>query len=238
MIRRFAFVLPILLAGCGPREAGGADDADQQRDPAAVGALGDPVMTDPDLTGQNRGGAALAGGGPAVGEVPLIKRAAEEMAAARAEALKLAGGALARAPGPSQSEAASPAVLARNSAGVARTLPGLDAACIDKLDYSASWAARLPAALAIYPRAYVQEAAGSDRDGCTLRVVNYITPVAMADVIDLAYARARAAGLAVHRGQAGSDQVLRGGKGALAYVLYVRQRTDGLVEADLAVSGN
>ena len=78
----------MLLAAC----SGGEDAADPnaQRDPVAAAALDDPLMTDPDLTGQNRGNAALDGGLPD-GAMSAFKRSPEEVAAARADAERLLG---------------------------------------------------------------------------------------------------------------------------------------------------
>ena len=80
----------LLLSACGSGEP--AADPLAERDPAVTAALADPLMADPDLTSQNRGNAALTGGGPAAGEIPPFKRGQAELDAARAAALELAGG--------------------------------------------------------------------------------------------------------------------------------------------------
>ena len=71
----------------------------------------------------------------------------------------------------------------------------------------------MPAAFPVYPRGAVQEAAGTDKDGCKLRVVNYVTPVGIDDVVSFYFTRARMAGFdAAHR-KDGQDNVLSGTKG-------------------------
>ena len=90
--------LALALAACG-----GAKQAVQgalDEDPALTGALGDQIMVDPDLAGQNRGSAALGGGGPANGELPVQSRSPEAIAVARADAARLLGGAIQSAPAP------------------------------------------------------------------------------------------------------------------------------------------
>ena len=227
--------LALALAACGgtkQTEQGALDD-----DPALIGALGDQIMVDPDLAGQNRGSAALGGGGPANGELPLQSRTPEAIAAAKAEALGLVGGTLQSAPLPGASASASEADGAITAAAVGGLLKGAGAKCAGKVEYTASWAAKLPPALPIYPRGAVQEAAGTDTDGCRLRVVNFITPVSVKDVIDFYYTRSRIAGYGAEYRLEGADHALGGTKGAAAYVIYVRKLSDGLTEVDLAVSG-
>lgn len=211
--------LALALAACG-----GAKQAVQgalDEDPALTGALGDQIMVDPDLAGQNRGSAALGGGGPANGELPVQSRSPEAIAVARADAARLLGGAIQSAPAP-RAHATAAAVTTN---------------CPDKVQYGASWAATLPAALPIYPRGAVQEAAGTDKDGCRLRVVNFITPVGIKDVIDFYYSRSRSAGYSAEYRLEGGDHVLDGTKGTAAYVIYARKLADGLTEVDLVVSG-
>jgi len=227
-------VLPLALAlsGCGDNKA--ADGAAGDQDPALTGALGDQIMVDPDLAAQNRGNAVLTGGGPATGEIPKEKRSPEAIAAAKAEAAKLVGGTLQVAPSPtSEGQGTAPQSVGQ----VADLLPGQGSACASKVDFTAAWAAKLPQALQVYPRGHVQEAAGTDKDGCRLRVVNFLTPVSPDDVVNFYYTRARASGFEAEHKLEGSDHVLGGSKGAAAYVVYVRKLANGLTEVDLVANG-
>ncbi len=229
------FPLVLALAACGSDKQ--ADQAAADQDPALTGALGDQIMVDPDLAGQNRGNAALGGGGPANGELPVQNRTPEAIAAAKAEAAKLAGGAIESAPSPTAGAATSASAESITAAAMAKQLPGAQASCPDKVEYTAAWAAKLPAALAIYPRGAVQEAAGTDKDGCRLRVVNFLTPVEIKDVIDFYYTRSSGAGYRVEYRLDGADHVLGGTKNAAAYVIYARKLANGLTEVDLVANG-
>ncbi len=201
-----------------------------ERDPAIVGALNDPIMTDPDLSGQNQANAGLSGLGTSNVEIPPQDRGPDAIAAARAAALKLAGGSIAAAPAPATGGADRPpegAMTAGQLAAVSHPQ------CARRAVYSARWAALLPAALNVYPRGAVQEAAGTDEAGCRLRVVNFRTPVPSGEVIDFYYARLRKAGYTALRAREGSDDVLRGTGGASDYVIYVRKLDEGMTEVDL-----
>lgn len=217
----------VLLAAC----SGGDEAQDRPRDPVAAAALDDPLMTDPDLTGQNRGNAALDGGLPD-GAVPAFKRNPEEIAAAKTEAERVLGRPIPAAPDPANSIKASRLAGAATMQAVAEA-SGLGGDCAGKLEYSAVWAARLPAALPVYPRGHTLVAGGSDRAGCKLRAVRYVTPVEPGDVIAFYHASASAAKLTAARSREGEDEVLSG-KG---YALFVRKRGDGLSNVDLVTSG-
>ncbi len=236
---RANLVLPalfLLLSACGSGTETTAPEGDE--DPAVAGALADPIMTDPDLSGQNQRSAALGGGGPASAGIPPENQSPEAIAAARAEALKLAGGALRTAPAASASGSGGPAAEDAVVIAAAALAGKPGAACTAKLAYSAVWAARLPAAFPVYPRGHVQEAAGSDAAGCSLRSVNYLTPVTVPDVVDFYFTRANAAGFRSSRRLVGVDDVLEGSKAAAQYYLRVRKAEDGLTEVDLVTSGN
>ena len=234
MTLRFALLysaFALALASCSDAKDK-ADPADE-RDPAVSAALSDPVLTDPDLTAQNNPG-ALTGGGPAVGEIPAEKSTPEAIAAAKEEALKLVGGSLQLAPAPTSGpDRSSPQSMSQ----LAAALPGKGGDCAGKIAYSAVWAAKLPEALQVYPRGHVQEAAGTDAEGCQLRAVNFRTPVPVDDVVNFYYTRVRAAGYAAVHGLEGGDHVLSRSKGAAAYVLYVRKLANGMTEVDLVANG-
>lgn len=221
------FACVLLLAACSGEE----DAKDKPRDPVAAAALDDSLMTDPDLTGQNRGNAALDGGLPD-GAMPAFKSSPEEVAAAKTEAERLLGRPIPVAPDPASSAAASRLAGAATMQAIAKA-SGVGGDCTGKLEYSAVWAARLPGALPVYPRGHTLVAGGSDQAGCKLRAVRYVTPVEPGDVIAFYHASASAAKLPAARSREGDDEVLSG-KG---YVLFARKRGDGLSEIDLITSG-
>ena len=222
-----------LLTACG--EAAGPQ-ATPLRDPAIMGALSEPLLSDPDLVGASRNATMLSGGGPAEGGVPLFGPDDKEAARARDEAARLLGGQLPPAPIAAGEAGRSAVAGAGTAASAASSLP-FAAKCAPSLDYAFVWAARLPAALPVYPRAHAQEAGGSDAAGCKLRVVNFRTPVAVTDVIDFYHASAARAGLGPRVAKAGQDQVVSGGKGGLSFAVYARRMADGTTEVDLVTNG-
>ncbi len=78
---------------------------------------------------------------------------------------------------------------------------------------------------------------GTDDDGCALRVVNFVTPVSVSDVLGYYNTRAARAGYGVQARTDGTDHVLGGSKGGRAYVVYVRKQDNGLTGVDLVTSG-
>lgn len=226
-------LLVTLVAACEQKQRASAS---ADLDPAVALALGDEIMVDPDLAGQNPPAGALTGGQPASAPIPPEDRSPEAIAAAKAEAARLVGGAFQHAPDPVQGGPSGAGETAALTATGALTDLGTGRDCAEKVDYTTAWAARLPAPFPVYPRGHVQEAAGTDKDGCRLRVVNYLTPVALDDVVDFYWTRARIAGFGAEHRVEGGDHVIGGRRGAVAYVVYVRSR-DGLSEVDLVTTG-
>lgn len=222
-----------LLTACGAEEP---RKAPELRDPAIVGALLEPLLTDPDLVGASRNATMLSGGGPAEGGMPLLRRDDKEADRARSEAANRLGGAIPAAPQAKEGGGASPIASAATAAGVAASVP-FAARCAGALTYSFSWAARLPEPLIVYPRAHAEEAAGTDTDGCKLRVINFRTPVTVRDVIDFYHAVARNIGANPQVSTAGQDQVVSGMSATLNFVVYARSLADGTTEVDLVVAG-
>lgn len=222
----------LLLAGCG-----GAKDAPApaESDPAVTGALGDQIMVDPNMSGND--GAAVAANGGQI-ELPPQQRSPEAIQAARDEAMVQAGGSLKSAPAPQTGAASSLVESAATAAQVAQDAKASSADCTKKAQYSATWAGKLPKDLPVYPRGAVQEAAGTDADGCRLRVVNFVSPVTPKDVVDFYFTKATAAGYGAEYRMDGADHVLGGRKGGQAYVVYARKLASGLTEVDLVASGN
>jgi hypothetical protein len=221
----------LMLAGCGKKEP--SPDA-TETDPAMSGALGDQIMVDPEMAGEQ--GAAV---GVNSGEItlPPQDRSPEAIAAAKSEAAKAVGGTLRPAPQPAQGGAAALAESAATAAQVAQASKAASTDCSAKVQYSNTWAAKLPAEIPVYPRGAVQEAAGVDSDACALRVVNYATPVSPQDVISFYYTKAGQAGYGAEYKMDGKDHVLGGRNAGRAYVVYARKLDGGVTEVDLVTSG-
>jgi hypothetical protein len=225
----------LLLAACDKKDEPAKPSAD---DPAMSGALGGPVLTDPDLASEN--GANRAASVPSAdGSVPAADMSPEALAAARTAALKLVGGpgAMKKAPEARDVGGKVPDGAQLTAAARAATGPNGKDGCAVKVQYTAAWAAKLPAAFPVYPKGAVQEAAGTDDSGCALRVVNFITPVPVAEVIDFYYTRASGAGYASQRQRQDGEDQLAGSKGGASFVVYARDLPNGGSSVDLVTNG-
>lgn len=229
---------PQLLALCLLTACGDASvpETTPLRDPAIMGALSEPLTRDPDLAASSRNGTILSGGGLAEGGVPLFGPDDKEADRARREAAQLLGGSIPAAPAAIRTADQSPLAGAATAASAAKAIP-FAVNCAASIEYSFAWAASLPAALPVYPRAHAQEAGGSDAAGCKLRVVNFRTPVSVADVAAFYHASAARAGLLPHITRAGADLVVSGARDGLAYAIHARKMSDGMTEVDLITNG-
>lgn len=229
-MRKFSVFLLVsaLLCGCGEEPAAVEPDDD----PALSAALNEPIMVDPDLVGQNRANSAasLPSNDDAL---PSVDSNPEAIAAARAEALRLVGGPgrMNKAPDPREVSGKLSADAALRVAARASTR------CAERVETTAAWAARLPAPFPVYPRGAVQEAAGTDAGGCSLRVVSFVTPVPLGEVLDFYFTRARAAGFSAERLLHDGEDALAGVKGRASYVVYARRLPSGNTEVDLVTTG-
>lgn len=236
--RAFAFFLPLLaLAGCG----GGADEdrnldtIDNEliqanaTDPAVAAALQDQIMVDPSLTAQANGDAVRPPARPYAGAVPGDGVAAGS--AARDETLD-------RAPAGTECRDCKGGreALTLSELAVAQQRGGSGTACATKVGYSATWANRLPAGLPLHPDARVSEAAGTDADGCRLRVVSFTVAQPLDRMVDWYYTRARRAGYSAEHQADGDEHVLGGTRGNAAYVVYLSPQ-NGRTAIDLVVNG-
>ena len=224
----------LALTACSGSKDG---EAQANRDPVVADAVNDPIMADPDLASQNRGGAALTGGGPATAQIPGFKNTPEEQEASRDAAAALLGGKIDSAPIAQQSGEKSLLAGAETVLATAEASGLGQGACLTGFQFSATWAARLPAVMPVYPRGHTLVAGGIDAPACKLRSVRFVTPVPVSDVIDFYYASAVKAKLPVQRRREGGDDVVAGKGGNQGYAVYARKRADGLTEVDLITSG-
>jgi hypothetical protein len=233
-IRLIAAVAPIaLLAACG---GGDKDPATGDAgDPATEQALNDGLMTDPDMAAQNEANAALSGTENAA--IPNIDKSPKAIEAAQARAFEMVGGRehLKPAPQARQLPESAPDTPAMIAAAKAAVKPG-GANCADNAEYSAAWAAKLPATFPVYPRGNTLEAAGTDQGDCALRIVSFVTPVALDDVLSFYSSRAQDAGFGVEHILKAGDHILSGTKGTSAYVVYGRRLQQGVTQIDLVTT--
>ena len=227
----------LLLAACGSNET--AQTPEGSADAELASALGDEIMVDPDLAGQNQANSAVAAG-TGQGTLPPEMLSPEAVARARSAALDLVGGAgrMKKAPAAVAVAGKLPEGSALAVASRAAAAPGGNGNCADRAEYTMGWAAKLPAAFPVYPQGSVQEAAGTDEGDCALRVENYITAVPLGEVIDFYFTRASGAGFSAQRIKEAGDDVLGGVKGKSSYVIYARPLASGGTEVDLITHGS
>lgn len=242
MIRRAsaAVLLPLALAACGS----GADNQNvdaldneitaNTADPALMGALQDQIMVDPQLASQSNKDAIRPPSQPYSSPLP-----AETVAAAKAAMPK--EGELLKAPAPSgKCEACAAQDQAITLASLtAKQKDKRTAGCASKLNYSAAWAARLPAGMPLHPQARVSEAAGAQDAQCALRVVSFSTPQPLQTMIDWYYTKAVKSGFSAEH-QARNGQHVLGGirrQDGSAYVVFLSSRGDGGTDLDLVANG-
>jgi len=215
-----AMLVALPLAGCDKKK----DDLnalDAQLTNNAVDALANQIVVDPRLAGRSDAAAKL----------PALKG---EAATALAASVKLAGGTLLAAPAPAQGQAKeSEAALAAVAAEQKK--PGGNALCREQLIHGAQWASRLSEPFAVYPGAQLMEAAGAEKDGCTLRAATFVTPVPWQSVMDFYYTQARRAGFDAEHRVMGGDHVLGGSRkdDGSAFLLLFTQAPGGKTSVDL-----
>ncbi|MCT2398262.1 hypothetical protein [Novosphingobium mangrovi (ex Huang et al. 2023)] len=221
----------LMLAGCGSSDKAPTGG---ETDPAMSGALGDQIMVDPEMAGED--GAALAANGSQI-TLPPEDRSPDAIKAAKAKAAELMGGKLLSLPQPAKGGAAALSESAATAAQIAKASKIAHTDCAAKAEYSNTWAAKLPADIPVYPRGAVQEAAGVDSSDCALRVVSFATAVKPEDVIGFYYTNAEKTGYGAEYKLDGNDHVLGGRKDGKAYVVYARKAQGGITEVDLVTSG-
>ena len=222
-----------LLASCGDKTEDEA--AGDGMDPAGEQALNDELMSDPDLANRNEGNAALSGTGN--GSIPDIDKSPRAVEAARTRAAEMVGGRDQLVSAPAAKALGTNAKPSKAMIAAARTAvaPGGEN-CGDKVEYTTSWAAKLPAAFPVYPRGNTQEAAGTDEGQCALRIVSFFTPVPLDEVLAFYHTRAKGAGYSVEHTTSAGDNILSGTKGKGAYVVYGRRLPQGVTSIDLVTT--
>ena len=241
MLAGAAALMSLSLGACRggePAQVSEQDDGLTANDPAVKGALGDAIMVDPELTGQSNSASATAGARPAEGGVPAMRGGTA--AEAQAEARTLVANRMLSAPAPGDFAAQCqgncdagprPATLG----GLARQQAG--EGCAADVRYGSEWAARLPAAFPVYPRAALIEAAGVANGRCNVRIVNFQSRAGMQAVMDFYYTMARRNGFTAEHLLRGTEHYLGGTKGEEAFVVMARPMAGGVVDVDLVATG-
>lgn len=228
------FWLPLaalLLSSCGddvlPVDANNAVGAD----PLLARALNDPLMVDPDLAYRNEANAAITirhdhALPTFTGSTEAAQRARE---VARLELLD--SGSILDLPG--ETTGARKVALA----GLSTSNEIIDAVggpgqCSGQLEEGLAWAARMPDVARVMPHGMVQQAAGVDAGGCDVRVVRYLTPVAIEDALQYHFnqaARARLSATLFREPEA----ILQASRGDIHLTVHARPGPGGTSAIDL-----
>jgi len=218
-----------MIGACGDEQAA---PRQEHRDPVISRALNDPLMTDPDLSSRNEGGAAITV--ETDQGLPVLEANPDAIAGARAEAAALTGGKMGPVPAASgQVEALAPQHTPADHLAVLAD----KTTCRAKLNNSTVWAARLPPALPVYPRGATQAGSGGEGKKCRVVTVVFTTPVPLGEVLSFYWQRAKSAGLSpVHRA-AGTWSVLQGQEAGAAFDLRARQADDLTIVELATVTG-
>ena len=221
--------VPILLAfaALALGSCKGSDTGNTARD--------DGAASDDGLAGSGGADIALVTGSD--GSTVEIDRSARAVQAARDRAAEMVGGSGSLKPIPEARTitARDGATQAMRRSALAAVRPG-GGNCADRVDYTTSWAARLPGAFPVYPRAHTLEAAGTDEGACALRVVSFVTPVPLGEVLSFYHTRALADGFETEHVEVANDSVLSATKGEAALIVYGRRTDAGVTEIDLITS--
>lgn len=237
---RFWLALAVLLTGCARHDTQTSlDTLDNQltatnaADPAATAALRDQIMVDPALTAQANDDTLRPPPRPYAAPVPAADVAAP--------AAMVDDAALMHAPAPApggctECDAARSALTLGQLAANEPATAAPD--CAARVGYSANWANRLPPDLPLFPGATLAEAAGTDGQGCALRIVSFVTTAQRPTLIDWYYTRARRAGYAVAQGADPRQRMLGGTRRSdgAAFLLLARTGPGGGSSADLMVN--
>lgn len=170
------------VTGCGDETVDAPVDVLTQ-DPQLARALHDPLMVDPDLAWRTEANAAIA----LRDGHPLPPFDAREDASNRArEAARLdllENGQIPTVPGfASDGGGVSLATIATADEMVKAV--GARTDCITQMDASLGWSTRMPPTSSVMPHGMVQQAAGADVGNCVVRVVRYLVPAAIEDVLE------------------------------------------------------
>lgn len=99
--------------------------------------------------------------------------------------------------------------------------------CSLDVAYSIQWANRLPVELPLYPKARVNEAAGSDYQGCGLRVASYTAPVPPRSVAGYYVVLAKRSGYRESVNKEGQGLMVSGWRPSDGAAFYALLKTDG-----------
>jgi hypothetical protein len=224
--------LAMMLAACGSdAEPQAEPQAAIAQDPLLARALNDPLMVDPDLAWRNEANAVIAfrDGHPLPPFEAREDAANRARDAARVELLD--DGQIPAMPMTSSGETGVMLAGLMTAGAMLEALGGPEN-CASQLEEGLGWAARMPATATIMPHGMVEQAAGVEKSGCSVRVVRYLTPVGVEDALEYHFTKADRARLRVSRFDL-SETSLRGTRRDQEFVVHARSGRGGMTAVDI-----
>jgi hypothetical protein len=214
--------------------------AGKNADPAMNAALDDRILVDPAMADSSNTNMVKAPDQPLDGSVP--PDLGYEGSTASAEELN--SGKLMRAPAPKVVAAEDCKSCGTNngqtleSLAVEQGVKRGKGTCEAKLQYGASWAARMPTEFPVYPKGRVKEAGGVEGGICDIRVVSFSTSASMQSVADYYYTRAKRSGFSADYESRGGENVMGGTRDndGGAYVVTMNPLPGGGTSVDIVAN--
>ncbi len=223
-------LVALLLTACNEQQVEAPVQVVGQ-DPLLSRALNDPLMVDPDLAWRNEANAVITfrDGQPLPPFEARVDAAERAREASRIELLK--DGEIPTVPSAFGDEGRA-SLAGMTTAGDIVKAVGSRTDCIADLDGGLKWSIAMSPVSSIMPHGMVQQAAGADQETCVIRVVRYLTPAAIDDVLEYHFAKADRARFRLELFDAPEVQ-LRGERRDQEIAVHMREGPGGMTEVDV-----
>lgn len=225
-------VSALVVSGCGSDSLdGSAAMIAATPDPVVARTLNDPLMVDPDLVYRNEAYSALTIRYDHA--LPPHRSTTENAEAAREAARRelLVDGPMAELPVASAERMGIELAPGMTADEIIKA-SGAPERCLGKLDEGLVWAARMPVAATVMPHGMTMQAAGAETERCKMRIVRYVTPVDVEDVLRYHFNRANRAGMQAMR-YSNPEAILSASRGSQQLRVYARAGQGGTSSVDL-----
>lgn len=154
-------------------------------------------------------------------------------------AMAAAGGRIEKAPAAVETKAVAP--QGRSVGDLVRQQSASGAAaqgdCAKDVKSGPEWADRMPQAFRVHPGGKLVEAAGIDKERCTLRIISFTTSAGIDPVLDYYFTQAKRAGYDAEHLVSGGEHQLGGTNEDGAYLVFAR-RAGAQTEVDIVANAN
>jgi hypothetical protein len=158
-------------------------------------------------------------------------------------AMAAAGGRIEKAPAAVETKAVAPQgrsvgdLVRQQASGQGANGAAPQGDCAKDVKTGPEWADRMPQAFRVYPGGKLVEAAGIDKERCTLRIISFTTSAGIDPVLDYYFTQAKRAGYDAEHLVSGGEHQLGGTNKGGAYVVFAR-RAGALTEVDIVANAN